>query len=207
MQPCRLNSRKRLQAVTLLELLMVLVVVAAISTLFYRHYLSLQQQTQVAGVQSDVRYIMQALNRYYQHIGCAPDGDFPVDKLQPSLAELGLPAQYQSRPPLITAYKVAILPTGAYTAEPQHKEIYELDVFAVLNSAFSSAQQRWYTHVLNAAGIQGGELYWSSLPNNNVSAAGSKLWVLGGGRQVFRWYENDDTIQSASTLSSAYCAQ
>ncbi len=182
---------------TLIELLLALTVIAIVTLLSINRYQQYRNQIEVLLVKSDIAVIDQSLNNYFHLIGCDRDGIFPNDKINPSIADLGLSTTYYARKPLVTHYETQIIDTGSKTKND--KPIYLLQVRATLNTSLSPEQLSWYLNLFHAGKMDtsGHILTWQTLPGNSAANSDDSFWILDGARKMFR-HLNDNHNCAAS---------
>lgn len=185
---------------TLLETLLVIGIVAGILIFSVNQYRAYERQADLAAVKSDVTLIRQALNRYYHIQGCQTDGRF-AGNLTPTIVELGLPASYENREPIVSGgYSAVIVDTQHKTASG--KPIYRLRVKAVLPASYNAAQVHWYANALHGTVAHGTTLQWTGLPNVADNKASQTLWVLNGQAAQFKAAKT----KAHSSKDYYYCA-
>ncbi len=172
----------------MLELLLVLVCIAAISSWAMHHYKIRQRRAQTEQVQSDVKSLQLALDNYFHTTGCAIEGRFTGSFAINCQSLQSGNSVVCSRPPLVTEYQTAILKSQNATAGPNPKPIYRLQVRAVMNTDLLSAGQiAWYQQKLRAsANSKSDTLIWESLPSSSYVQLGDGTWVLNASNNFFR---------------------
>lgn len=186
----------RKEGFTVLEMIMVLFVIAAIVTYSVRRIRLYEETANVALVKSDLSIIEQALNHYFHQVGCDTDGAFS-GKENPTFEDLGLSATYAARLPDITAYKPQIIDTDIRTKDG--KPVYRLQLKATVNTRYTTGHVLWVSQKLGAGKINDHTLTWHLLPGANV---GSRfLWVMNGPLAFFRYQQSDSSLPAGS-----YCA-
>ena len=174
---------------SLLELLLVLVCMAAIIAWAMHHYQVYQRREQTAQVQSDIKSLQRALDTYFHVTGCDQNGNFATAAATVSCTTL---QQYDnnlvcSRPPIVAQYSAKIIETDQKTNDSPAKPIYQLEVQAALSSNLSAGQIAWYQQQLRAqSGSVTNILAWDSLPSNSYVQLGDQSWILNGAGQFFR---------------------
>jgi prepilin-type N-terminal cleavage/methylation domain-containing protein len=174
---------------SLLELLLVLVCMAAIISWAMHHYQVDQRREQTAQVQSDIKSLQRALDTYFHVTGCDQNGNFATTALTVSCTTL---QQYDSdlvcsRAPIVVQYSAKMIETDQKTNSIPPKPIYQLEVQAELSSKLSSGQVAWYQQQLRAqSGNVTSTLVWDSLPSNSYVQLGDQSWILNGAGAFFR---------------------
>lgn len=201
----------RRQGFSLLELLLVLVCIAAIVSWSIHHYQQQQRRAQTAQVLSDVKTSQRALDTYFHTQGCDQNGIFvnassqvPVscEKLQQMDSNVVC-----SRSPLVDQYIATIIKTDQTTAgAPPNKPIYRLVLQAAMNLELTPNQITWYQQELAAESSLGSNLTWNSLPTNSYVQVGDNAWILNGAGAFFRATENQRPPGNLPTYSGSFCA-
>lgn len=180
---------EQVKGFSLLELLLVLVCMAAIIAWAMHHYQVDQRREQTAQVQSDIKSLQRALDTYFHVTGCDQNGNFATATLTIPCTTL---QQYDSdlvcsRAPIVTQYSGQIIETDQKTNDTPPKPVYRLQVQAELSSKLSAGQIAWYQQQLRAeSGNVTNTLVWNSLPSNSYVQLGDQSWILNGAGQFFR---------------------
>lgn len=200
------------QGFSLIELLLVLVCMAAILSWTMHHYQQHQRRAQMMQVQSDIKSWQNALDNYFHRTGCNQNGVFSgssADVVDIDCATLqGSGDIICNRAPLITQYAAQLIKTDQTTADTA-KPIYQLRVRAIFATTLTPGQMAWYQQELHAkAGTNSAMLVWDSLPTVTNVQPGDKSWVINGSGAFFRATENkrtpaDDTSPDSS---GSFCA-
>ncbi len=203
---------KQKAAFTLLELLLVLICVAAIASWSIHHYQQKVRRAQTLQILSDVKSLQRALDSYFHNVGCKPDSGQFVQNLIVD-CEAKLKTKYPvvcERLPLVVNYITKVIDTGKMTQDKNNpKHIYQLEVQAVMDSNLTADQMKWYGQILNATEetSETQTLSWISFPANSYVQLGDNNWILAGASNVFRATENSRTFNAANTASSgSLCA-
>ncbi len=177
----------------MLELLLVLVCIAAISSWAMHHYKVRQRRAQTEQVQSDVKSLQLALDNYYHTTGCSILGGFAGSTAINCQSLQSGNSVVCSRPPLVTEYQTAITKSEFATTGPHPKPIYRLQVRAVMNTdQLSAGQIAWYQQQLHAsANSKSDTLIWESLPSSSYVQLGDGTWVLNASNNFFRFTETE----------------
>jgi prepilin-type N-terminal cleavage/methylation domain-containing protein len=201
---------KTVRGFTLLELLLVLMCMAAIISWSIHHYQQIQRRQQTLLIESDIKSWQRTLDSYFHVTGCDAAGVFSnsAGSLTPNCNIL---QQYGdivcSRLPLVTEYAAQIIKTDQNTAGNPAKPIYELEIRATFMGSLTAGQMTWYQQQLSAKGAVGNVLAWDSLPANSDVQSGDKSWVLNGAGAFFRASENEQGTSATPDDSGSFCAQ
>ena len=196
---------------SLLELLLVLVCIAAIISWSMHHYQIRERRAQTSQIESDIKTLQRALDTYFHQTGCSQNGVFANESLDVDCdTQLTGDDVVCSRPPLVNKYITRIYKTDQTTADPSNKPIYQLRVIADLSSSGLSADQvAWYQQQLRAkSGASDSELEWDSLPTNTNVQPGDQLWILSASGAYFRAIQNQQGAGGVTPpqYSGSYCA-
>lgn len=196
---------------SLLELLLVLVGIAAIASWTMHHYQIKQRRTQTLQIQSDIKTLQRALDSYFHITGCDQKGNFANSSSEVSCADLQkIDNQVMcARPPLVSQYTAQIILTDQVTADSQAKPIYKLKVQAKMNASFTADEIDWFNQELRGqTGALEDTLTWQSLPSNSYVQMGDESWVLNGASSFFRATENQRGSggEPAPQYSGSFCA-
>jgi len=173
------------QGVSLLELLLVLAVIAAITFLGINRYQTHKRQTELAQVQQNIQYIFQAASVYYR-LECKTGKTFQIsmallenDKLLPPLAKTKLVKQWPN-----SSYYYSVSATKIGETEETEQDIYRLAVQADLNVQPNTIG--WYKTRLRAYSASVTTLSWRSMPSYQQPTMDSNLWVMNPGLGYFK---------------------
>ena len=170
----------RARGYTLLEVLLVLAIGAAMMAVGLKAYRQIEQKSDVMQIRMDIQELQMALLKYYRFRGC-PGGRFP--DLHPSISQLSddgsLP---QQRKPLIDRYEVSVVPMSGTTLH--HKRRYQLRVDAVMN-AQAPLSISVYQRLLGAGRMSNRHLIWQMLPLAQSVTKTGALWVANQQRRAF----------------------
>ncbi len=170
----------RARGYTLLEVLLVLAIGAAMMAVGLKAYRHIQQKSDVMQIRMDVQELQMALLKYYRFRGCL-DGQFP--DLHPRISQLSEHDQLpHKREPLIDAYEVSVVPMQDRTLH--RKQRYQLRVDAVLN-AKAPLSINVYQKLLGAGRIAARHLVWQMLPLARSVTKTDALWVANQQRRAF----------------------
>lgn len=196
------------KAFSLLELLLVIVCIAAITSWAVHHYQVTQRRAQTAQIESDVKSLQRALDSYFHVTGCKQSGVFEQTTVDCETQLKPGSDVVCSRSPLVSAYQAQVIDTGQKTTDVNAKPIYRLEISAVLNtSQLSSGQITWYKQTLRASSASTGAiLKWDSLPSNSYVQLGDGSWVLNGSTAFFKATENRRGTLTNVETSGSYCA-
>lgn len=199
---------------SLIELLLVLVCMAAIIAWSMHHYQQDQRRSETLQVQSDIKSLQRALDTYFHAVGCDNTGAFAN-----SSGAVTVPVDCETlksygdvvcvRPPLVSQYAAQLIKTDQTTTSIPAKPIYQLEVQAVMASNLTANQIIWYQQQLQAkANPAGSTLIWDSLPTNSNVQFGDKSWILNGAGSFFRATENQRGSGGATPpeYSGSFCA-
>ena len=194
---------------SLLEVLLVLVCMAAIISWSMHHYQLHQRRAQTLQIESDIKSLQRALDTYFHVTGCEQNGNFAA----PLTVACQTLQQYDndvvcSRPPLILGYQPQVVNTGQTTTGDPSKPIYQLRVQAVIMQDLPLGQVNWYRQQLQAKSENGSyTLTWDSLPSNSYVQLGDKSWILNGSSAFFRATENQRIPSTTPPANSgSFCA-
>jgi type II secretory pathway pseudopilin PulG len=196
---------------SLLEILLVLVCMAAIITWSMHHFQQKQRRTQMIQIQSDVKSLQRAVNDYFHNTGCDSKGKYANDSLEISCQSLQQSGAdiVCDRPPLVKQYSSRLILTDQKTQDNQPKFIYRLQVQADMNSHSTPSEIAWYIKELKANSSSGNNtLYWNSLPSNSYVELGDNAWILAGAGASFRARANENGAGSSPPpqYSGSNCA-
>ncbi len=189
---------KNHHAISLIEMLLVLAIVAILITLSIRQFQVYRRHMDVAVVKSDINTIKKALAQYYYTTGCKEGGEFASTNMNPSLASLGLDNLTQGHRPIATAYQASIVKLDQKTKKNQ--PIYQLKIQLILNSDFSEVRRLWYKKALDASSQNSNVLTWKFLPHL------ATLLQQPDSAQDLALFKQQQNKKLGVTHSSSYCA-
>lgn len=199
---------------SLLELLLVLVCMAAIISWSLHNYKVRQRRAQTLQVQSDIKSLQRALDNYFHITGCDDTGVFAGSSANSIEVSCETLQQYGnniacSRAPLAVQYSAKIIKTDQVTTGTPPKPVYQLEVLAEMPSNFTGDQITWFQQELQAkTNVEGQTLVWDSLPTNSYVQLGDGSWILNGAGAFFRATENNRGSGGATSpqFSGSFCA-
>lgn len=190
--------------VAMIEVLLVIIIAAAIITLGLNQYRNYRQNTQYELIQGDITTIKQALNQYYNTLACNAVGKLPQSALVPDVIyNLDMNKNIRERFPYISGYHARIIDSGVLTKDK--KPVYQLQVRAHVASGFVSMID-FLRKRLEATKESNNSLYWIGLPNNSITKYKSITWVMNVSRDQFRNLKNDPELAGQQGAHS-YCAR
>jgi type II secretory pathway pseudopilin PulG len=198
---------------SLLEVLLVLVCMAAIISWTMHHYQLHERRAETLQIGSEVKSLQRALDTYFHTQGCDDQGIFqnsttdnivvPCETLQPYGENIACSHQR-----LILQYTAQIIKTDQVTKDTPHRPIYQLQIQAVLDRNLTSQEVTWYQQQLQAQQNTGYNLTWISLPTNSYVQMGDESWILNGAGAFFRAVENNRGAmgETPPKYSGSFCA-
>ena len=186
--------------VTLLELLMVLAVIAAILFLGINRYQTHKRITELAQVQQNIHYIFAAASIYYR-TECKTNQTFNINmsllekaKLLPPLAHTQLVRKW----PGSKFYYHVFAKKLAGKTQKTKQDIYQLKIQADLNVKPNTID--WYKTKLGAysASASDTKLTWQSMPSYQQPTLDTSLWVMSAGLGYFKSFILGEDAKDAS---------
>jgi type II secretory pathway pseudopilin PulG len=203
-------NKSSVSGFTLLELLLVLMCMAAIISWTMHHYQQKQRRVQTLQIETDVKSLQRAFDIYFHATGCNQNGQFANSVGNVSCQAL---QQYGNvvcaRAPLVEQYTATITDTGQTTQDTVAKPIYRLEIQAIMASSLTEQQVAWFQQTLAAkTGSVTHTLIWNSLPTNSYVQAGDNSWVLNGAGAFFRATQNRNSAGDGTLpeFSGSFCA-
>lgn len=194
---------------SLIELLLVLVCMAAIVSWAMHHYQTKERRAQTLQVESDIKTWQRALDSYFHITGCDNRGNFS-GSLTPNCQTLQSISSdvVCSRSPLVAQYNAIIIETDQKTTGTVQKPVYQLEVQATLAATLSPGQISWYQAELQAKPTTDNHLVWDALPTNSSVQAGDNFYILNGAGAAFRATENQNGAggEAQPQSSGSFCA-
>lgn len=196
--------QRQQKGVTLLELLLVLIIIAAISLLAINRYQLYRQEKDIAALKQNVDILFQTTNIFY-HVCCSasqglksqpaycggpsPDKQFHVDKnaLKQMLGINDLTAILIKTSLATSENNYDVNATYQGQTEQTQKPIYQLSVSAILNAP--QTVMAWYQQMLNASLISTNnplQLVWTKFPSYTLPSVSSNLWIMSSGLREFK---------------------
>lgn len=194
---------------SLLELLLVLVCMAAILAWAMHHYQTKERRAQALQVEADIKTWQRALDSYFHITGCDNLGNFSGPLTVECQTLQGINSNIVcSRSPLVAQYAAVIIKTDQTATGMVNKPIYQLEVQAVLVDTLTAGQITWYQQELNAKPSTGNRLVWDALPANSSVQAGDDFYILNGAGALFRATENQNGAggEPLPSSSGSFCA-
>ncbi len=196
---------------SLLEILLVLVCMAAIITWSMHHFQQKQRRTQMIQIQSDIKSLQRALNSYFHNIGCDAQGKYANNSLEVSCQTLQQSGAdvVCDRPPLVKQYSSRIILTNQKTQDTPPKFMYRLQVQADMNAHSTASEIAWYIQELKASSASANNsLFWDGIPSNSYVDLGDNSWILAGAGASFRAKANENGAGSSPLpqFSGSFCA-
>jgi Tfp pilus assembly protein PilE len=183
---------------TLIELLLVTFIAAALILMGVNHYKTLEVQTELKAIETNVALLLNASNEYYRI-----NAKNPADLTRYELLKLGLWPKLAHTNKIVACsslcpgsqehdcfcnYTVAINKILIGTGD-DGKPIYNYQF--VVSAAIDDLKNiQWYASVLNATSIDKvpGFTYlsWKQLPTYSIKNIDTGLWILNAQRQQFK---------------------
>lgn len=174
---------------SLLELLLVLSVVAAIMLAAVSHFHYMQQERQLKALSQNVAMLKQAALTYYQRF-CRTDDPIPMQQLnRTTLQHKQLwpqlqPVTYVTHPEYDYSVGATLLSS---TQTKTNKPVYQLNVF--VNMHVPKNTLPWYKNKIAGASIAEDEdssLQWQFIPGADKTITQSSLWLMKTGLSMFK---------------------
>ena len=193
---------KQLQGVSLLELLFVLAIAAALIMAGIGRYQQQQRGTELSGIENNVQVIFAAFASNYRQY-CVekspPESSYTTaDYLNPTDTQKNVIEETKNkllRTPLVTDYTVFAKLVGLQ--KDTDKPIFNLQVTVTLDpEKVTQADMEWYQSRLGAEWTRGtNNLTWTHMPNYDLVTLKSGAWGSSMGLRFYKRFMLQHTMQ------------
>lgn len=202
------NHQEQENGFSLLELLLVIAVTAAILLASYQRYKQYILNKDLAAIRQNAALLMQSLNEYYAHLitNCSTPTkhNCPTHEQRAIItSNQDLPEQYWPQY-LISSNLVADknlnrdshdyvvstslgIPTTPPKMDPDAKWTHQLIVTVTLDPHIVATKGfEWYAKILEAFLTENNKLRWKKMPSYTTKGLNSNLWIMDGELAVFK---------------------
>ena len=195
----QVNSQKQQRGVSLIELLLVLVIIAAIVVAGLYRYKQYALDKDLAIVRENVASLFNNLDIYYAQLAANPDTyhkpicNRDIDVSKRALQANNLWPDFIDVTSLVRNknddYEVESTSITIDSPPPNMPEscVYNHKLLVMVKMHVEPKILNWYAQMLGAS-VEGGNdvLTWEKMPSFSVQGTSSHLWILGSGLAVFK---------------------
>lgn len=187
--------QQQLRGFSLIELLLVIILIAAILLFGYNRFQTYNRTKDVYVIRQNINLLLQAADTYYYQ-NCRADQTFTLSMSALETAGL-MPSLAKSQ--IATSYEVSTTYFGK--TQGSGKPIYQLTASVTLNVPNRSID--FYLNALGASRSSQNQLYWDIMPNYGILTTQSGLWLMQAG---LRQYHESSAAVGASASGENSCA-